>query len=121
MTTVLALDHVQLLVPPGGEQPCRDFYVGMLGLRELERPPAVAGRAFLWVGVGHQQVHFRVDPDFKPAKIAHPGFLVGDIAALEKALNARGFDADRSQIAAAGRFHVYDPFGNRLEFIQQGE
>jgi len=120
MTTVLALDHVQLLVPRGGEKPCRDFYVGVLGLREIERPEAVRGRAFLWVAVGRQQVHFRVDNDFRRSPIAHPAFLVDDIAALEQTLVARGFHPTRAQIATDGRFHVEDPFGNRLEFMQSG-
>ncbi|HVZ14072.1 MAG TPA: VOC family protein [Bauldia sp.] len=120
MTTVLGLDHVQLLVSRGGEQQCRDFYLGVLGLTEIERPAAARGRAFLWVAAGRQQVHFRVDPDFRPSPIAHAAFLVDDLDALERTLIGVGFEPSRAQTATQGRFHVEDPFGNRLEFMQSG-
>ena len=44
-----ALHHVQLALPPGGEQACRDFYVGGLGLTEVAKPPVLAARGGLWV------------------------------------------------------------------------
>ena len=36
MTTVITmLDHVQLAIPPGSEDRCRPFYVGLLGMTEV--------------------------------------------------------------------------------------
>lgn len=115
---ILGIDHVQIAVPVGVEQACRDFYLGALGFEEIARPVVAAGRSILWVRAGSQQVHFRPDPDFSPARFAHPGFTVAGIDALAARLTAAGHDVTREQSISAGRFHVRDPFGNRLEFIE---
>jgi catechol 2,3-dioxygenase-like lactoylglutathione lyase family enzyme len=117
---VLAIDHVQIAVPPDGEPACRAFYLGVLGLREIERPAKGAGRSFLWAAVGGQQLHFRPDPAFHPAQFAHPGFLVRDLAALAARLERAGHATSSEQAVGPGRFHVRDPFGNRLEFLSAG-
>jgi catechol 2,3-dioxygenase-like lactoylglutathione lyase family enzyme len=118
--TILAIDHVQIAVPVGVEQACRDFYLGVLGLTEIPRPEVGAGRSFLWARAGSQEVHFRPDPDFAPAQFAHPGFAVSDVEALASRVAAAGFDVSRQQSVGPGRFHTRDPFGNRLEFLQAG-
>ena len=115
---VLGIDHLQIAIPPNSEQACREFYLGVLGLAEISRPHATAGRSFLWVKVGEQQVHFRPDPDFKPALYAHPGFLVVDVEALAAHLAKAGYEVVRADAVDSRRFHTRDPFGNRLEFIQ---
>jgi catechol 2,3-dioxygenase-like lactoylglutathione lyase family enzyme len=116
------LHHVQLAVPAGGEQACRDFWGGVLGLRELDKPPVLAGRGGCWFAGGGLEVHLGVEPEFTPARKAHPGILVAEFAGLTRL-------ADR--LTAAGhavrwdddfpgfhRFYTGDPFGNRLEFLQ---
>lgn len=40
-----AIDHVQLAIPPGGEQQVRAFWGELLGLAELPKPPALAPAA----------------------------------------------------------------------------
>lgn len=117
---ISGIDHVQIAVPVGQEQVCRDFYLGILGLREILRPDRGAGRSFLWVSVGEQEIHFRPDAQFAAAGFAHPGFLVGDAEALATALSKAGFEVSRDEAVASGRFHTRDPFGNRLEFIESG-
>ncbi len=118
---ISAIDHVQLAVPVGSEQACRDFYVGVLGLAEIPRPVEGAGRAILWVRVGGQEMHFRPDPDFAAGAFAHPGFLVSDVDGLAERLTAAGYEVSRQQSVGPGRFHTRDPFGNRLEFLQAKE
>jgi catechol 2,3-dioxygenase-like lactoylglutathione lyase family enzyme len=117
---ISGIDHVQIAVPEGQEQACRDFYLGILGLREIQHPERGAGRSFLWVRVGSQELHFRPDPDFAPARFAHPGFLVGRAETLAATLTEAGFEVLRDDAVASGRFHTRDPFGNRLEFIESG-
>jgi catechol 2,3-dioxygenase-like lactoylglutathione lyase family enzyme len=117
-TTVVGIEHIQLAVPPGGEDACRAFYLEVLGLPEIPHPMTAAGRSFLWVQLGAQQVHFRPDPDFKAAQFAHPGILVRGVDALAARLKAAGYAVTTEQSIAADRFHVRDPFGNRLEFIE---
>ncbi len=43
-----ALDHVQVAMPAGGEESARDFYCGLLGLDELQKPAALAARGGAW-------------------------------------------------------------------------
>jgi catechol 2,3-dioxygenase-like lactoylglutathione lyase family enzyme len=38
------LHHVQLAIEPGSEDRCRGFYVGVLGMTEIPKPPALAAR-----------------------------------------------------------------------------
>ena len=40
---ISGIDHVQIAVPEGQEQACRDFYLGVLGMREIEAPRARRG------------------------------------------------------------------------------
>lgn len=41
---VEALDHVQLAMPPGGEDAARRFYAGLLGIPEVPKPAHLAER-----------------------------------------------------------------------------
>jgi catechol 2,3-dioxygenase-like lactoylglutathione lyase family enzyme len=118
--SIVGIDHVQIGVPVGRDDDCRAFYLGVLGLQEIPRPVAGAGRSILWVRAGGQEIHFRPDPDFAAAKFAHPGLLVDDIDALADRVAAAGYEVSREQAVGPGRFHTRDPFGNRIEFLQSG-
>lgn len=120
-SSVLGIDHVQIAVPEGWEQACRDYYLGVLGLIEIPRPERGAGRSFLWVKAGSQEIHFRPDAEFSPARFAHPGFLVRGLETLATALIDAGYEVTRQDAVGPGRFHTRDPFGNRLEFIDCDE
>lgn len=115
---IVGIDHIQIEVPEQAEAACRAFYVDLLGLEEISRLREAAGRSFLWVRLGGQQIHFRCGADFHPAKLAHPGLLVSDLDALAERLTSAGYDVTRANAVAEGRFHCRDPFGNRLEFIE---
>jgi catechol 2,3-dioxygenase-like lactoylglutathione lyase family enzyme len=117
--TLVALDHVQLAMPRGREDEARVFYGGLLGLAEVAKPPSLAKRGGCWFERGAVKVHLGVEHDFRPARKAHPAFLVDDLAALSRALESAGHPvkADRA-IAGVQRGFVDDPFGNRIELIQ---
>ena len=84
--TVEAIDHVQLAMPPGGEAAARAFYAGILGIPERAKPPHLARRGGCWFERGALKVHLGVEADFRPARKAHPAFIVRDLAALVAAL-----------------------------------
>jgi len=42
------MHHVQLAIPRGGEDACRDFWNGVLGMQELAKPPILAARGGCW-------------------------------------------------------------------------
>jgi catechol 2,3-dioxygenase-like lactoylglutathione lyase family enzyme len=118
---ILAIDHVQLAIPVGGEEKARDFYLDVLGFTEVPKPAALAGRGGLWVESGIVQVHLGVENDFRPARKAHPAFLVDNLARLHEKIKDSGLEFDDSQPPLDGylRLHVYDPFGNRIELMQR--
>ena len=41
---VVGIDHVQVAMPAGEEARARAFYGDLLGLDEIEKPPALAAR-----------------------------------------------------------------------------
>jgi catechol 2,3-dioxygenase-like lactoylglutathione lyase family enzyme len=119
MTAVIGLDHLQLAMPHGREADARAFYGGILGLPELKKPANLAARGGVWFALGSQQLHLGIEPDFRPARKAHPAFLVRDLAGLRGRLEQQGFAPyDDEPLAGYQRFYVGDPFGNRLEFLQ---
>ena len=115
---IVRLDHVQLAMPPGGEDEAEAFYSGLLGLQRIPKPEPLAARGGCWFGGGSTAVHLGVDEDFRPARKAHPALVVRGLSALEDALRAAGVevrpDPDREPGQGA---YVDDPFGNRIELM----
>src|SRR5512138_1115406 len=95
--SIRAIDHVQIAMPPGGEEQARRFYVGVLGFTEILKPPQLAQRGGAWFQAGAVQLHLGVEADFRPARKAHPAFLVEDLAGLLGRLSASGAEMDASQ------------------------
>ena len=112
--TLTAVDHVQLAIPKGGEERARPFYVGVLGLTELPKPPELAARGGAWFASGTAQLHLGVDPEFRPATKAHPAFRVTDLQAIEERARRHGYKVTLDEpLPGFARIFVYDPFGNR--------
>jgi SAM-dependent methyltransferase/catechol 2,3-dioxygenase-like lactoylglutathione lyase family enzyme len=117
--TIIGLDHAQVTAPRGCEEQARAFYGAALGLREVAKPAALAGRGGVWFQAGDQQLHIGVEDDFTPPRKAHPAFLVTDLAAVRARLEAAGAPiAEDVPLPGRIRFETRDPFGNRLEFQQ---
>ena len=116
---MLRLDHVQLAIPKGAEDLCRPFYVGLLGLKEVPKPPALAGRGGLWLESGSVRIHLGVEEDFRPARKAHPAIAVADLDGLARTMSEAGHEpAWDEAIPDVRRFYVQDPVGNRIEFME---
>jgi catechol 2,3-dioxygenase-like lactoylglutathione lyase family enzyme len=116
---VIGIHHVQLAMPPGGEDSARRFYSRMLGIPEVQKPADLKKRGGAWFEAGSLRVHLGVEADFRPARKAHPGLLVDNLEALVSRLHDAGFSVLSGE-PLAGYRHVYvdDPFGNRLELLQ---
>ena len=116
------LDHVQLAIPAGAEDLCRAFYVGLLGMSELQKPPVLAARGGLWLVAGPVQIHLGVETEFRPARKAHPAVAVSDIDALAGHLSCGGHEVVWDDaVPGLKRFYTSDPVGNRIEFLQDNE
>ena len=118
------IHHVQVACPAGGEEREREFYAGALGWHEVEKPPLLAARGGCWfrvpgVGGPDGEVHIGIEDDFRPARKAHPAFVV-DVDATAAALTSAGYQvdwADPEEIPGRRRFHSRDGVGNRIEFL----
>lgn len=118
---ITAIDHIQLAMPPGGEDKARAFFSGLLGMIEEPKPEPLAGRGGCWFRSGLAFVHLGIETDFMPQKKAHPAFTVQDIAGLAERVKANGFPVLWDDaLPSRQRFYTSDPFGNRIEFIQDG-
>ncbi|WP_049557164.1 glyoxalase [Nonomuraea sp. SBT364] len=112
---ITALHHVQLAAPAGSEPELRAFYEGVLGLREVPKPPELAKRGGVWFRGEGVEVHLGIEEDFRPARKAHPAFLVSDLDALAARLPGAVPD---ELFPGYRRIYVPDPVGNRIELLQ---
>jgi regulator of ribonuclease activity A len=116
---VVGLHHVQLACPTGSEDALRGFYGGVLGLREVTKPPALAVRGGVWFRAGPHELHCGVEEGFTPAGKAHPALAVDDVDTLAAAVAAAGGEVHwDASIPGVRRFHTVDPVGNRVELQQ---
>lgn len=120
MPRLVRIDHVQLAMPAGAEAKAEAFYCGLLGLMRVAKPPALDARGGCWFHADGVVVHVGVDAMFAPARKAHPAFVVEDLDGLVDVLAAAGcaFVAD-DELAGVRRGYVDDPFGNRIELIDE--
>ena len=117
---IVRLNHVQITVPKAAEEQARQFYCGVLGLQEIEKPESLKGRGGFWVQVGMMQLHVSIEEGVdRSTTKAHVAYEVDDLPAWQEKLTATGVKmAESVPIPGYDRFEARDPFGNRIEFLQ---
>ena len=107
----------------------KPFYAGALGLVEVPKPAALAGRGGCWFRAYDvhadvsAEIHVGVEEPFIPARKAHPALVLDDVAALDDLaahLRAAGHPVDeteRTTFPGHLRLHTADPHGNRVEVL----
>jgi len=116
--TILAIEHVQLAMPAGGEEAARAFYRDLLGVAETPKPPHLAVRGGCWFEDGAVKIHLGVEAEFRPARKAHPALVVDDVLALAERLKGAGVRVvDDEPLEGCDRIYADDPFGNRIELM----
>ncbi|HEV7308648.1 VOC family protein [Ensifer sp.] len=119
---LIAIDHVQLAMPAGGEDAARGFYGGLLGFQEIAKPDTLLARGGCWFEQGDVRLHLGIDVDFVAARKAHPALLVDDLDRMVLRLEAGGIAITHDEaLAGYRRCYVSDPFGNRIELMQRME
>ena len=120
--SILRVDHVQIAMPVGGdaEREARAFFVDLLGFHEVPKPPELAKRGGVWFETDSVKLHIGVEADFRPARKAHPAFVVDGLDELLAKIQQAGFETDTTQPPLDGykRAHIFDPFGNRIELME---
>jgi catechol 2,3-dioxygenase-like lactoylglutathione lyase family enzyme len=114
------IHHVQITVSPEQVNAARDFYCGVIGLAEIEKPDTLKGRGGFWTRLGHLEIHVGIEDktDFPPTK-AHIAYEVENLADWRQHLVEAGVEISESvPIPEYDRFEFRDPFGNRVELIQ---
>ena len=118
--SVVGIDHVQLAMPSGREAEAQAFYEGLLGVQRVPKPPHLEVRGGCWFESDTVKIHLGVEDPFRPARKAHPALMVDGLAALVERLQAAGVTVrDDEPLEGYHRVYVDDPFGNRLELMEQ--
>jgi len=113
------IDHVQLAMPSGKEAEARAFYEGVLGIPEVPKPTNLAKRGGCWFVRNALKIHLGVEDDFRPARKAHPAFLVENLFALKTRIETAGYNLKADEpLEGYERIYVEDPFGNRIELME---
>jgi catechol 2,3-dioxygenase-like lactoylglutathione lyase family enzyme len=117
---IVGIDHVQLAMPAGDEDKAREFYSGLLGIPEVQKPAALAQRGGAWFQNNQVKIHLGVESNFRPALKAHPALLVQDLPSLVRRLIGAGVKViEDNGLPGYDRVYVSDPFGNRLELLEE--
>jgi len=113
--------HVAITIHIDEEKRARDFYCGVLELREVEKPPDLKTNGGLWLQVGNLQVHLSIQNDFDPSQSkGHIAYQVNSLSKTRDKLIKHGLKLGEvnQQIPGYKRFDFRDPFGNRVELLE---
>jgi len=118
---IVHIHHAQITIPPDQEEQARQFYCQVLGLNEITKPDSLEGRGSFWLQVGGQQVHVGTESDVdRTATKAHIAYQVDDLESWRERFQAMDIEVIKGvPIPGYDRFGFRDPFGNRVEFIQE--
>jgi catechol 2,3-dioxygenase-like lactoylglutathione lyase family enzyme len=111
---IVGVNHAQVNVPSVELERARAFYIGFLGLKEIQRP-AVFKSAGIWMNAGSFELHIGVEDNVERVTRAHIAYEVDNIDAWRAKVRSAGY-AMKEQPAIPGydRFQFRDPFGNNL-------
>jgi catechol 2,3-dioxygenase-like lactoylglutathione lyase family enzyme len=113
------IHHAQITIPSDQTNAAREFYIGLLGLEEIEKTDLLRARGGFWLRIADQELHVSLEDGVnRSATKAHLAYLVDDLEAWREKFIAAGFEPlDGIPIPGYDRFEARDPFGNRLELI----
>lgn len=118
----MRLDHVQLAMPPQGEAIATTYFTQIIGMQQVEKPEPLRLRGGCWFALDGVHIHLGVEDPFIPQKKAHPAFCIEELDELAERLAAAGYPIQwDTSLPARRRFYTQDPFGNRIEFMLDGD
>ena len=110
------IDHCSIIVTNVARS--RDFYGRVLGLKEIAAPKEFDFVA-IWYDLGGTYIHLLQKPQADTISPRHFCLHTPDAKAARAAFASLGVPMDETvKIAAADRFFVRDPDGNRIEVLQ---
>jgi catechol 2,3-dioxygenase-like lactoylglutathione lyase family enzyme len=119
---ILGVDHVQIPIPEGEEALARLFYSGILGLIEVGRPKSLRRRGGAWFTGQGCSIHLVSDPAHRPIRQAHVALVVADLDGAVRRLRTAGVEMEPDPPGLPiRRCLVWDPFGNRIELVDEAD
>lgn len=116
---ITGLDHIQISIPEGRVPDALAFYVDVLGFTRVPKP-AELSQTGAWLTQSGINIHLGEQDDFATDGHAHPAFCVSDLnSLLAKIENVRCRIRRDDGPTGYARASAWDPFGNRLEFMQR--
>ncbi|HMS34288.1 MAG TPA: VOC family protein [Ignavibacteria bacterium] len=113
------LDHIQICIPKGKEDDARKFYTNILGLNEIQKPADLIPNGGLWYEAADIQLHIGTENWTSRSK-RHPAFEIENLNDTRKYLEEKGVSVqDEMKIPGVNRYSFFDPFGNRIEFLEK--
>lgn len=120
MSFALGLDHTTIPMPPGEESSVRAFYGDLLHFPEVPKPPTLIIHGGVWYQFADgTQLHLQVQEPFLPMDPPHPAFRIDRLDELAAVVLENGFRVEWDEaLSPRRRFYTFDPFGNRLEMME---
>jgi len=110
------IHHVSIVVTD--VERSRQFYGGVLGLREIPRP-ATFDFFVVWYDLGGQHIHLIPRERAESASPRHFALHVGDAKAAREHCARLGVPTrETTLIPGCDRFFIHDPDGNLIELMQ---
>lgn len=118
---IKGIHHVQITIPKGNEEEGKQFYCGVLGLKDIEKPESLKGRGGFWLQVGDRDVHVGTEDGFdRLTTKSHIAYEVENLNYWRNRLEQENIKIlEGIPIPNFDRFEFRDPFGNRVEMIQR--
>lgn len=116
---ITGLDHIQISIPEGRVPDALAFYVDVLGFTRVPKP-AELSQTGAWLTASGVNIHLGERVNFATDGDAHPAFCVSDLNSLLTKIEGAKcrIRRDDGPIGYA-RASAWDPFGNRIEFMQR--
>ncbi len=113
------LNHLQLCIPTGEEAAAKEFYCGLLGLEEIEKPADLKKNGGFWLKIADIELHIGTENLINESK-RHPAFEVEGLERIKKVLLDNGIRIKTDNpLPKFNRFSFYDPFNNRIELLEE--
>lgn len=113
------LDHIQICIPHGKENEAREFYLDILGFREIPKPKELLKNGGFWCQAADIQLHVGVEDGFNNSK-RHSAFEIENLSEVKKYLLSNNVKIKEDiEIHGIKRFSIFDPFNNRIELLEK--
>ncbi len=113
------LNHIQICIPTGEEDRGREFYCGILGLEEIEKPDILKANGGFWLQLNDIQIHIGTE-ELQGVSKRHPAFEVEEIEKVRAYLLSHNIRIKEDQpIPKFYRLSFFDYWDNRIELMQK--